>query len=168
MNLDDINSEIEHAKWFSLLGSYVASEGYLALRNLHAWDKTTFTSNFNKKDAQIASEMDWLPSSKEEDDPIHGHRLTEFLEENDVQFKPIILDIHKRALTSLRSVESMKLRSGPNNFTQAALGAALYCVRMAVLEVMADKVGFWCALLRLYGNGYWPCGILLDKTVLVY
>lgn len=168
MNLDDLKREIECAKWFSLIGSYVAAEGYWALRDLHAWDRIKFASNVNEKDAQVATEMDWLPSSKDEEDPVHGRRLTEFLEENGVKFKPVILDIYKQALTSLRSVESMRLRSGSNDFSQAAVGAALYCVRMAVLEVMANKEGFWCALLRLYRHGYWPCGLLPDKTVVVY
>ncbi|NHZ45053.1 hypothetical protein [Massilia aquatica] len=94
--------------------------------------------------------------------------MTEFLEKNGIQFKPVILDVCKQAWASLRFAESMKLRSGPNDFTQAAIGAALYRVRMAALEVMADKAGFWCTLLRLYRHGYWPCGVLPDKTIVVY
>ena len=168
MNLDDVKWEIEHAKWFSLLGSYVAPEGYWSLRDLHAWDRPTFALSVNEKDARIASEMDWLPSSKDEEDPIHGRRLTEFLAGNGMKFNPVLLDVYKQASTSLRSVDSMKIRSGPHDFTQAAVGAALYCVRMAVLEVMANKVGFWCALLRLYRDGHWPCGVLPDKTIVVY
>jgi len=168
MTIDDIKVEIEQANWFSRLGSYSAPKGHLALRDLHAWNNAEFDSSVDERSAAIASEMDWLPSSRDQDDPIHGEELMKYLEGAGINFKAVTLDLYKLSLKSLRTVDGMKICSGPNDFSQAAIGAALYCVRMAALEVMADKVGFWCALLKLYGKGYWPCGVLPDKTLVVY
>jgi len=168
MTIDGIKVEIEHAKWFSRLGSYSAPPGHLALSDFHAWDNATFDSSIDERSTAIASEMDWLPSSRDEDDPIHGKRLTQYLEEAGINFKDVTLDLHNRTLKSLRSVDGMKICSGPNDFSQAAIGATLYCVRMAALEVMADQTGFWCSLLRIYAKGNWPCGVLVDKTLVVY
>jgi len=168
MTIDDIKVEIEHAKWFSRLGIYSAPPGHLALSDLHAWDNATFDSSIDERSAAIASEMDWLPSSRDKDDPIHGKRLTQYPEEAGINFKDVTLDLHKQTLKSLRSVDGMKICSGPNDFSQAAIGAALYCVRMTALEVMADQTGFWCSLLRIYVKGNWPCGVLVDKTLVVY
>ncbi|MFB9240270.1 hypothetical protein IV454_23825 [Massilia antarctica] len=168
MTIDDIKVEIEHAKWFSRLGSYSAPTGYLALADLRAWNNATFDSSIDERSANIASEMDWLPSSREEEDPIHGQRLMKYLEEAGINFKAVTLDLYKQSLKSLRSVDGMKICSGPNDFSQAAIGAALYCVRMAALEVMAGQIGFWCSLLKIFVKGYWPCGMLPDKTVVVY
>jgi hypothetical protein len=168
MTIDDIKVEIEHAKWFSRLGIYSEPLGHLALSDLHAWDNATFDSSIDERTAAIASEMDWLPSSREEEDPIHGKVLTQYLTEAGVNFRVVTLDLHKRTLKSLRSVDGMKICSGANDFSQAAIGAALYCVRMAALEVMADQNGFWCSLLHIYVKGHWPCGLLPDKTLVVY
>lgn len=168
MTIDDIKFEIERAKWFSQLGSYDAPAGHVTLPDLNAWNNTAFESSASKRNSTIASEMDWLPSSRDQDDPIHGKKLVRHLEEAGVNFKPITLDLHKLALKSLRTVNGMKISSGPNDFSQAAIGAALYCVRLAALEVMANQSGFWCSLLKIYGDGYWPCGVLPDNSLVVY
>lgn len=60
----------------------------------------------------------------DEDDPIHGKSLTHYLEEAAINFKDVTLDLHKRSLKSLRSIDEMKICSVPNDFSRAAIGAA--------------------------------------------
>ncbi len=75
---------------------------------------------------------------------------------------------YKLALQSLRAVPDKPLCLGRNDFTPAAIGAALYCVRMTSLEILAGHHGFWCEALELYRQGHWPCGRLPDGKLVVY
>jgi len=129
MELNEIKLVIDDAKWFSALGSFLASDGQLALADLHAWDKQLLNSSDGDESATIASEMTWLPSSRDEEDPIHGQLLLNFLDEAGINYKASSVEFYKYALHSLRKVADTAICSGPNNFTQAAIGAALYCVR---------------------------------------
>jgi hypothetical protein len=78
------------------------------------------------------------------------------------------MEAYKLAMKSLREFEKERLKSGPNDFSEVAKGAALYCVRMAAMESLTDKPGFWTELMYFYSEGYWPCGLLGDGALVVY
>ena len=144
--LDDI-------KWFSALGTFQALPGQMALPGLHAWN---------------GARMDWLPTSREQPDPIHGEALLTLLKQDGIPYVQNVMADYKLALHALRSVPDRLLSVGAHDYTPAAIGAALYCVRMASLEMLAQRQGFWCDALQLYRDGHWPCGRLADGTLIVY
>lgn len=168
MNIEEIRAAIIQANWFESVGQYTECDGRLALKDLSAWDSLTFASNIDSFHAKVASQMDWLPSSRDSQDPIHFKKLIEKLDRWGVQYREVSMEVYKVALQSLRSVDNQKLRSGPNDFTEAAKGAALYCVRMAALEALANEPGFWLTALQLYCAGYWPCGLMPGNKLVVY
>lgn len=144
--LDDI-------KWFSALGTFQALPGQMALPGLHAWNSVR---------------MDWLPTSRDQPDPIHGEALLTLLKQDGIPYVQDVMANYKLALHALRSVPDRLLSVGAHDYTPAAIGAALYCVRMASLEMLAQRQGFWCDALQLYRDGHWPCGRLADGTLIVY
>lgn len=75
---------------------------------------------------------------------------------------------YKLALQSLRAVPDKDRCSGRNDFTPAAIGAALYCVRMASLEILAGHRSFWREALELYRQDHWHCRRLSNGTLVVY
>jgi len=168
MSRDEIKLVIATSNWFSALGRYAGSKDRLSLADLHAWDQSIFTARTDKCEGAIAGNMEWLPSSRDQEDPIHGIELISLLEKTNPGYASTVLDLHKSALISLRAVPENSIMSGPNDFTQAAIGSALYCVRMAALESLANVPGFWCDVLKLYSDGFWPCGLMPDRRLVVY
>ncbi len=119
---------------------------------------------------RIADEMDWLPSSNDQDDPIHGRSLEYRAEQLGMQQEYALksLDIYKRALASLRGFNGHPaLKVGPHDFAEAARGAAVFASRRAAYEVLLGNCGLWCSIMIQYGVGHWPCGILPDNIVVV-
>lgn len=112
--------------------------------------------------------MDWLPSSRDQPDPVHGESLMRLLKAGEISYHQEVMTNYKLALHALRAVPDRSICSGPHDFTPAAIGAALYCVRMASLEMLAGRSGFWLAALEIYRAGHWPCGLLPDGTLVVY
>jgi len=168
LNTGEIKTLIANANWFSRLGCYGEDGGRSALRDLRAWNSSEFDINIDSHHAMIATQMDWLPNSRDEPDPIHCGALIEKLEQSEVQYREVLLETYKLALQSLRSVENPGLRSGRNDFAEAAKGAALYCVRMATVEVLAGEPVFWLDVLRLYSIGHWPCGLLPGRKLVAF
>lgn len=159
---------VAHATGFSRLCDPLASDArFVQIPSLDAW------ANLPTGDdrlEEVADLMDWLPSSRDQQDPIHGASLEE---RSDVmgkkdEFFRAGLGIHKLALASLRRFEGHPaLVAGPHDFTEAARGAALFASRRAAYEVLLSDCGFWCSVMRFYGQGHWPCGILSDRTIVV-
>jgi hypothetical protein len=164
--MNKITEAIHTAKWFSALGMYVPQTGQKALRSLVAWDNDVFLPDVAKADARIAEEMIWLPSSRDETDPIHGTSLQQ-TGRTEAQQEELALT-YSLALRSLRGVSDKLICSGPHDFTQAAVGSALYCVRMSVFEMQNGCEGFWLDALLIYQKGNWPCGRLPDGELIVY
>lgn len=52
-----------------------------------------------------------------------------------------------------------KLVDGPHKYTETMKGSALFACRHAAKEVLSNQPGKWVAILTLYLNGVWPCGI---------
>ena len=72
MNVEDLFSLIPTTKWFSRLGEPDVDSGFVRIPNLKPW------ATDEKQEAaleKIADEMEWLPSSREEVDPIHKGAL---------------------------------------------------------------------------------------------
>jgi len=168
MRLNELRQLLENATWFASVGKYIPEHGQVAIPHLSAWDSNQFTPDLDKKLADVAAEMDWLPSSHSQPDPIHAKRLAEQLLAEGIPFKEEVMASYKVALRSLHGVADNRLCSGPNNFTGAAVGAASYCARMATMEAIAGAPGFWHAALVIYSRGNWPCGLLSDGTLVVY
>lgn len=159
---------LDGANWFGALGSYEAPRGQLALPDLHAWAGSGLAADTQSNSSGLARKMDWLPSSRDQNDPIHGESLRQLLKQNGAPWQQQVMSHYKLALQSLRAVPDKSICAGCNDFTPVAIGAALYCVRMASIEVLAQREGFWLAALELYRQGHWPCGLLADGTLVVY
>lgn len=168
MKIDEVKEMVIHANWFALIGSYQAWQGKLSISHLHAWDSEVFDTTIDSEHVHIAKNMDWLPTSRDQDDPIYGAYLIQELKCIEPEARAKVMDVYKMAMRSLRNVHNVRLVSGPNNFTNAAIGAALYCSKMAAIEAVICKQGEWCDLLRFYSDGYWPCGRMPNGDIVVY
>ena len=144
---------LDTVPWFSTLGTFQSKPGQAALPGLHAWD---------------SARMEWLPTSRDQPDPIHGDALPSLLKQAGIPYIQEVMANYKLALHALRTVPDRLISVDAHDYTPAAIGAALYCVRMASLEMLAQRRGFWCDALVLYRAGHWPCGRLADGTLVVY
>jgi hypothetical protein len=111
-----------------------------------------------------------LPSSREQDDPIHGRSLEELAEQfgKNEEIAQRSLEIYKLTISALgRFKGNPALKAGPHDFTEVAKGAALFACRRATYEILLGKSGFWCRLMKVYHSGHWPCGILTGGQVVV-
>ena len=145
--------KLDTIAWFSALGAFQARAGQIALPGLHAWN---------------SARMAWLPTSRDQPDPVHGEALLTLLKQAGIPYVQEVMANYKLALHSLRAVPERLISVGAHDYTPAAIGADLYCVRMASLEMLAQRQGFWCDALQLYRDGHWPCGRLADGTLMVY
>lgn len=167
MTLEELSALAMEAPWFSKLGEPDVASEYVRIPTLAAWANQQAG---NESLEQIADQMDWLPSSREQDDPIHGRSLEERSEAigKKQEFSQKSLAVYKTTLTTLRKFEGHPaLKVGPHDFTEAARAAALFAVRRAAYEVLLGEPGFWCRLMKVYRTGHWPCGILPNKQIAV-
>ena len=167
MKYDELIDQLNTINWFSKVGQFDGGERKIAIPDLTAWDSPEFSPNLDKNIAYIASNMDWLPTTRDQDDLINGDALKKALH-SVPDGKNLVMSAYKLALKSLREFDKEKFKSGPNDFSEAAKGAALYCVRMTAMESLIGKPGFWSELFNFYSEGYWPCGMLDDGVLVIY
>ncbi|SJN58283.1 hypothetical protein VR7878_02755 [Vibrio ruber DSM 16370] len=168
MTYDELIEKLMNMNWFSNVGQFSrVDESKISLPNFSAWDSATFSPDLDEKLASIAANMDWLPTTRDQIDPVNGNKLKNELK-NIPNGKEMVMDAYKLAMKSLRNFDKSKFKSGSNDFSEAAKGSALYCVRMAAIESLICQPGFWSELLDLYSDGYWPCGVLHNKIIVVY
>ena len=156
MILDELNSLIRTATWFSNLGEPDVPREFIRIPSLAGDD--------------ISHQMDWLPTSRGQDDPIHGHSLEQRAEVTGKkqEFWQQSLEVYQTTLVMLRKFEGNPiLKVGPNDFTEAARGAALFAARRAALEVLLGERGLWYRIMNVYHAGHWPCGILPNNRIVV-
>jgi hypothetical protein len=156
MTFDELNVLIKETMWFSRLGEPDVDKAYIRISTLAP--------------GKIADQMEWLPSSRDQDDPIHGRSLEQRAEAlgKKQEFAKQSLEMYKTTLTALRKFEGHPaLKVGPHDFTEAARGAALFAVRRAAYEILLGEPRFWCRLMKIYHAGHWPCGLLPDKQIVV-
>lgn len=156
MTLDELAAIVARTPWFSRVGEFHEREDAVPL-------------------AAVASSADWgwLPTSPDEPDPIHGASLPERAEQEDrtTARREAERSVAGAVLASLRTVPGshQRLIDGPHDFTPAARGGAQYAARMAAREIVAGRPGFWCAVIREYEKGFWPCGLTDDgRRLIVY
>lgn len=167
MTLAELSALAMEAPWFSNLGEPDVDSEYVRIPTLAPWANE---QTGNESLEQIADQMDWLPSSREQDDPIHGRSLEERSEAlgKKQEFSKQSLAVYKATLTALRKFDGHPaLKVGPHDFTEAARAAALFAVRRAAYEVLLGEPGVWCRLMKVYRAGHWPCGILPNKQIVV-
>lgn len=169
MTLEELYDLIGSARWFSELGRFEPSSGFVAIRSLEPWAYPD--RPLDEQTQRIADAMDWLPTSRDQEDPIHGENLKKLTVSNSQAdaIRQASLYVQKLVLRSLRRATSPHLRVGAHDFTEAAKGAAQSAVRQAVLEIsLAIQDPFWVQLISIYGNGNWPCGLLPRRVVVVF
>ena len=151
MTSSDLEQLIASAEWFSQLGQFPDQDGYLTLRDLE-----------EPGEEDPEDDWDWLPTDITALDPFHPVPLKQVATEQGRQ--PELLETTKRfyksALAGLRgATDHPLLKVGASDWGPAAQGAALFAVRMATAEVITEIEGPWITLIRLYAQGYWPCGL---------
>ena len=167
MNVEELDSLLTDIEWFQHLGEPDVDDEFVRLPNLKPW---TNEGTSGPELERLADQMDWLPSSRDQDDPIHGNTLEQRAETlgKKQEFSKRSLETYKAVLTALRQFDGHPaLKVGPHDFTEAARGAALFAARRAAYEALMGEPGFWCRLVNVYRSGYWPCGILPDQRVVV-
>ena len=149
MTLTDLRTHVQNAQWFSKLGTFTETEDAVAIRSLEEPD--------------TPDEWDWLPTTPDQPDPIHSQSFNETALSQGVpeELAATRKELTKIAVSSLRraNLDHPLFRVGPSNVAPAARGAALYAVRMAASEVLTGREGFWCSVIPLYEQGFWPCGL---------
>ncbi|WP_065188642.1 hypothetical protein [Shewanella woodyi] len=104
-------------------------------------------------------EWEWLPTSRDSIDPF----CCQFAR------SPKESDVYKATLKSLRRLgESIpNLVDGPNDYTNAFKGAALYTFKMAARELFNKTPRKWVELASIYESGKWPLGITQSGRIIV-
>ncbi len=167
MTLDELIALIKETDWFSRLGDPDVENVYIRISTLAPW------ANEPTGDEELertADQMEWLPSSRDQDDPIRGRSLEQRAEVlgKKEEFSRQSLEIYKTTLATLRKFQGHPaLKVGPHDFTEAARGAALFAARRSAYEVLVGQPDFWCRLMNIYHAGHWPCGILPNKQIVV-
>lgn len=167
MTLEELETLIGETRWFEQLCEPMVDNGCVQIPSLTPWAKLP---TGDAKLEETADQMDWLPSSRDQDDPIHGKSLEERCKKlgKKDEYSRRSLDIYQKALASLRSFEGHPaLKVGPHDFTEVARGAALFACRRAAYEILLGDCGFWCSAMSLYREGHWPCGILPNGVLVV-
>ena len=158
MSLADLMDLTANAKWFSAVGTYQSSDTYTAITSL--------------LDPKYTEPWDWLPTGRDEADPLHSLPLKTLADQQGklVEAKEASLMLYKAALLSLRLVydDDPNFVYGPHNFVEAAKGGALYASRQAALEIVVGQTPKWGTLITLYSQGFWPCGYTKKHTFVVY
>jgi hypothetical protein len=106
---------------------------------------------------------DWLPTSRDQLDPIHGNNMKERANEfvGDSERRKIEMSVAHAAIKSMQNVPSnfAPLIIGSDNYIESAKAAAVFAARMASREVVLNEPGFWCNVIHEYSKGFWPCGV---------
>lgn len=168
MELDEVKRLVQEAQWFSNLGHATESPGFVPVTGLEEWAGfigAGVRAEFDLPGGGTTNgplwRMDWLPTSPDQDDPVHGSALKALAEAlgRSAEFRTARLEMHRLALVTLRgATEHPLLRLGATDLTQAASGAALFACRQAASEAVVSEPGFWCSLLPIYSRGNWPVG----------
>jgi hypothetical protein len=106
---------------------------------------------------------EWLPTSRDQVDPIHGNRMkvraTELI--GDSERRKIEMSVVQAAIKAMQNSPAnlAALISGPDNYIESAKAAAVFATRMASREIILSEPGFWCNVIHEYSKGFWPCGV---------
>src|SRR5262249_35477130 len=100
MTLDDLNALVRDTAWFSRLAEPDVENIYIRIPTLAPWGNEPTGDEALER---IADQMEWLPSSRDQDDPIHGHSLEKRAEAlgQKQAFSQQSLEIYKSTLAAL-------------------------------------------------------------------
>ncbi len=166
MKYEELIEKLDSISWFSNVGGFNAIGGQISIPSLEAWGGGA-NSQIAVGMSHVIDSMEWLPTSNDQEDPIFGNMLKNSFP-SVVGGKELNMAAYKLALKSLRGAEYSSFKAGVNDFSEAAKGGALYCVRMTVMEILLSKEAFWTELFKLYCAGHWPCGIMRDGRLVVF
>ena len=159
MNLTTLHTFLQSARWFSRVGTFQGSANAMAVRDLVDWEPNE-------------SDWEWLPTSHDQPDPVHGDRFKRLANQGgrEEERRRVGLDAYRAALASMRRLQTSPagLVIGPHDYFPAAKVAAAYAARGAAMECLLGGEQFWCELIPLYVEGYWPCGIDTQRRLFVY
>lgn len=151
MTLSELEDGLRSAQLFSACGQFRSEPGAIRL--------------------QLAIDWDWLPTSRDQPDPIHGLKQLDQLDAAGLgpERRAAELSLVKAVLAGQRSVKNYPvLIEGPDDYAQAALAGAQFAARMAARELLLEQPGFWVKVVTLYIAGFWPCGILPNQDLVIY
>lgn len=155
MTIDELASLIRDTDLFTSVGTFCSDDLAVAYADVLDDD------NWN-----------WLPTTHDQADPIHGASLIKIADERGIkeQRRQTEMKMAKLCTASLRPVPEKhpRLIDGPHNLTPAAKGAAVFATRMAAREIVTDNQGTWCCILQYYSLGHWPCGRYPAGRLVVY
>ena len=169
MNITDLTNAVNEATWFSNLGKCQKASSLICLNSLQ--DEFRNPDESSQFSTFIINQMEWLPTGRDMEDPIHKGMLKIIAHEQkkDGECRKVSSDIYKIALLSLRQTDQNPLLNiGALDLTEAAKGSALYTFRSAAWEIILNRTEFWCTLIPFYVAGNWPCGLTRDKKVVVF
>ena len=159
MQLEDLKTYLRHARWFLHVGEGQEREGVICLSSLKGFDTDEV-------------DWEWLPTGASQEDPIHGDSLRLLADSlgKQLERREAVREVYQLALESLQKIgESHHLfKVGPHNLLPAAKGAAAYAARMAATEIVVNRQAFWCNLITLYVEGFYPCGYTEQGDVVVF
>lgn len=146
---------VSNAAWFTRLGRFTETAHAIPLDQL-----------------QSNIVWVWLPSSRDERDPIHSESqliLAKQLGREDER-KRAEMNAVGATIRSLRLIDDRhpSLVDSPHDFTPAAKSAAQFAARMAAREIVVANIGFWCDVVKIYHQGHWPCALTMDGALIVY
>lgn len=172
MTIDAFLEKIAAADWFGRLGiaDYENRNGYVQLVDFSEWAGVTEMRSNEPTPHILTKGMEWLPTTIDQSDPIHGTCLRDLSESLGLKEKQkqASMDAFRTTLKALRSFEGHRLlRVGGNDFTNAAKGAAAFTMRQAASELILSKEGFWCKCAEDYFFGHWPCGVMKDGAIVI-
>jgi hypothetical protein len=179
MTLDELRALIQSAQWFANLGRAVSAPGLITITDIGLWQEfgaACTSAEFDlPHDASVFENpsfagMNWLPTALEEPDPIHGGDLEHIAHDlqREDQIKETRVEVLRLALKSQQiAADQPILIIGPTNFNDTARMAGRYASRRAASEIVAERVGFWCRVVKLYNRGHWPLGLLPSGEVVV-
>lgn len=160
MTIEELLNVCETAAWFKNVGTFVGDAETCAIQNLEPWGDTQIED-------EIAEAMSWLPSSLTETDPFHDWARLKNTPEYE-GCPEAAKQLYQATLLSLRRMfDSPLFHVDSSNFSGAAKGAALFAFRSAALECKLSRPGPWIRIVKIYNAGYWPCGTLPDKRIVV-
>lgn len=179
MTYEELKGLVQSPAWFTNLGHAVGAQGFVPITDVDLWkavNAASISAEFGlPHDAAVFkkspfADFQWLPTASEQPDPIHGEALLKAAGEQarESEFKAARIEIFRSALASQRgAADQPLLKIGPTDLNQPARMAGRYASRMAASEIVVDRVGFWCGVLRWYHRGHWPFAYLPSGEVLV-
>ena len=128
MTIDELKAQLENAAWFARCGQFAGETGAVPFATVamsHGWD--------------------WLRTSREQADPVHGDTLIAEAEAAGLGESRRSVELAIAKLSGLRAVPDHlpALADGPHDLTPAAKGGAVFAARMAARELLVGRPGFW-------------------------